>query len=134
MFVAVAPELLAKMFPNATPELNSDRVPVEVLATPSDGVSVQDEADVLVAFGMVPAAALVAFVPPFAMGTDVGQVNAEMLLAVIPRLTIHCAAGAVLVGWMNQDVKEAEFGPMKPKELAGIAGAVVCPSNATSPA
>jgi hypothetical protein len=42
-------------------------VPVVVLATPRVGVAVQDDAVPDVAFGTVPAAALVAFVPPLAI-------------------------------------------------------------------
>jgi hypothetical protein len=55
--------------PAPAAELAMVREPAVVPAAPNVGVAVQDAAVVLVAFGIVPAAADVAFTPPCAMAT-----------------------------------------------------------------
>jgi hypothetical protein len=75
--VVLADDPIVKV--KAFPALAKDQVPVLVDATPSVGVSVHEEAVVLVALGTVPAAALVALVPPTEIGT--AEVRADAKLA-----------------------------------------------------
>lgn len=65
--VGDAPVLATVTLPPELEDPATVSVPCVLFWTPRVGVAVQDAADVLVAFGTVPAAALVAFVPPLAM-------------------------------------------------------------------
>ena len=73
----------------AFPKVSEPNVP----EAPSVGVVVQPEAVVLVAFGMVPAAALVALVPPLA----IGRVPVTPVEPELARFAATCAAGIWLV-------------------------------------
>jgi len=68
---ALMPAAPAMVKAKAFEALSRVREPVVVLATPKVGVAVHEDAVVLEALGIVPAAALVAFNPPAEIGTEV---------------------------------------------------------------
>jgi hypothetical protein len=77
---------------NALDALSKPNEPVVVLATPRVGVAVQDDAVVLVALGIVPAAALVALVPPLPIATVLSAHVPEVVnvppLRPVPQVTL----------------------------------------------